>query len=76
MNRVCANSVHRISSTSVFQVLTMILNETAHANGVPNGINGVKKATSSDSTEAGSRYWGKRYVPNEGESFEVRDIAH
>lgn len=54
----------------------MILNETAHANGVPNGINGVKKATSSDSTEAGSRYWGKRYVPNEGESFEVRDIAH
>lgn len=52
---------------------TMILNENAHttANGVANG---VKKPANGESEESGSRYWGKRYIPNQGESFEVSII--
>lgn len=45
----------------------MILNETAHVNGMPNGV----KKQANGHPEPGSHYWGKRYVPNEGETFEV-----
>lgn len=48
----------------------MILNEHAQSNG--HGANGIKKpATMNGDAESGSRYWGKRYIPNQGESFEV-----
>ena len=48
----------------------MILNEHAQTNG--HGVNGIKKSVNENrDAESGSRYWGKRYIPNQGESFEV-----
>lgn len=44
----------------------MIQNEISHVNGVPNG---VKKQVNGDSAEG--RYWDKRYVPNQDETFVV-----
>lgn len=50
----------------------MILKEQAQTN-AGGMADGVKKPVNGGS-ESGSRYWGKRYIPNQGESFEVSTI--
>lgn len=59
----------------------MPINTTAHvdASTLPNGdtngqLGSLKKNAVAESTEGSSRYWGKRYIPGQDESFEVSHL--
>jgi hypothetical protein len=41
-----------------------------HANGKAS-VSELKKGLNGSSEPEGARYWGKRYIPNQGETFEV-----
>jgi len=59
----------------------MPINTTAHVdastltNGETNGrLGSLKKNAVAESTEGSSRYWEKRYIPGQDESFEVSHL--